>query len=72
MFKRVLVANRGEIAIRVMATCKRLGIPTVGIYTPSDKHCKHVSFADKSVELSARESGIGYLDMDAIFDVRAE
>ena len=52
MFKRVLVANRGEIAIRVMATCKRLGIPTVGIYTPTDKHCKHVSFADKSVELS--------------------
>jgi acetyl-CoA carboxylase biotin carboxylase subunit len=69
VFKRVLVANRGEIAIRVMATCKRLGIPTVGIYTPTDKHCKHVSFADKSVELSAHESGIGYLDMDAIFDV---
>ncbi|QLH75518.1 MAG: ATP-grasp domain-containing protein [Methanomassiliicoccales archaeon] len=69
MFKKVLVANRGEIAIRVMRTCKRLGIPTVGIYTPSDKHCKHVSFADKSVELAPRGSGIGYLDMDAIFDV---
>jgi len=65
----VLVANRGEIAIRVMRTCKRLGIPTVGIYTPSDKHCKHVSFADKSVEILSRGSGIGYLDMDAIFDV---
>ncbi|HSV42676.1 MAG TPA: biotin carboxylase N-terminal domain-containing protein, partial [Methanomassiliicoccales archaeon] len=69
MFKKVLVANRGEIAIRVMTTCKRLGIPTVGVYTPSDKHCKHVSFADKSVELPSRGSGIGYLDMDAIFDV---
>ncbi|OPY31143.1 MAG: Pyruvate carboxylase subunit A [Methanomassiliicoccales archaeon PtaU1.Bin124] len=69
MFKKVLVANRGEIAIRVMKTCKRLGIPTVGIYTPSDKHCKHVSFADKSVELPTKTTGIGYLDMDAIFDV---
>lgn len=69
VFKKVLVANRGEIAIRVMSTCKRLGIPTVGIYTPSDKHCKHVSFADKSIEIAPRSAGIGYLDMDAIFDV---
>ncbi|MFA5312343.1 MAG: biotin carboxylase N-terminal domain-containing protein, partial [Methanomassiliicoccales archaeon] len=64
-----MVANRGEIAIRVMRTCKRLGIPTVGIYTPSDKHCKHVSFADKSVEIHPRENLSGYLDMDMIFDV---
>jgi acetyl-CoA carboxylase biotin carboxylase subunit len=69
MFKRVLIANRGEIAIRVMNTCKRMGVPTVGIYTPSDKHCKHVSLADKSVELQTEGSGIGYLDIDAIIDV---
>jgi acetyl-CoA carboxylase biotin carboxylase subunit len=69
VFKKVLIANRGEIAIRVIKTCKRLGIPTVAIYTPSDKHCKHVSLAEKSVELSSASSGIGYLDMDAIFDV---
>ena len=69
MFKKVLIANRGEIAIRVIKTCKRLGIPTVALYTPSDKHCKHVSLADKSVELSSASGGIGYLDMDAIFDV---
>jgi len=69
MFKKVLIANRGEIAIRVINTCKRLGVLTVGIYTPSDKHCKHVHLADKSVELQTDGTGIGYLDIDAIVDV---
>jgi acetyl-CoA carboxylase biotin carboxylase subunit len=70
MFKKVLIANRGEIAIRVINTCKKMGVPTVGIYTPSDKHCKHVSLADKSVELQQNDdNGIGYLDIDAIIDV---
>ena len=69
MFKKVLIANRGEIAIRVINTCKRMGVLTVGIYTPSDKHCKHVSLADKSVELRTDGNSIGYLDIDAIIDV---
>ena len=69
MFNRVLVANRGEIAIRIIKTCKRLGVPTVAVYTPSDKHCKHVGLADKAVELQTKPGMIGYLDMDAIFDV---
>ncbi len=69
MFKKVLIANRGEIAIRVINTCKKMGVPTIGIYTPSDKHCKHVSLADKSVELHTDENSIGYLDIDAIINV---
>ena len=59
MFNRVLVANRGEIAIRIIKTCKRLGVPTVAVYTPSDKHCKHVGLADRAVELQSKPGIIG-------------
>jgi len=69
VFKRLLVANRGEIAIRVMRTCKRLNIPTVAIYTAIDQHCKHVHLADKAVELHSDKNMIGYLDIDAIMEV---
>ncbi len=69
MFNKILIANRGEIAIRVMRTCKRLNIPTVAIYTPNDQHCKHVMFADKAVEFHSEKNMIGYLDIDAILDV---
>jgi acetyl-CoA carboxylase biotin carboxylase subunit len=72
VFTKVLIANRGEIAIRVMRTCKRLGIPTVAIYTDLDKHCKHVLLADKSVELHSKTGSLAYLDMDAIFEVAAK
>ncbi|HVO77903.1 MAG TPA: biotin carboxylase N-terminal domain-containing protein [Methanomassiliicoccales archaeon] len=69
MFKRLLIANRGEIAIRVIRTCKRLNIPTVAIYTQADQHCKHVHLADKAVLLQSNKPIIGYLDIDAIIDV---
>ncbi|MEM0449431.1 MAG: biotin carboxylase N-terminal domain-containing protein [Methanomassiliicoccales archaeon] len=69
MFKRLLVANRGEIAIRIMRTCKRLNIPTVAIYAPNDRHCKHVMVADKSEELHSEKGIIPYLDIDAILEV---
>ena len=69
MFKKVLVANRGEIAIRVMRTCRRLSIPTVAIYAPNDQHCKHVLVADKSEELQSDKGIIPYLDIEAILDV---
>ena len=65
----MLIANRGEIAIRVIRTCNRLNIPTVAIYTPNDRHCKHVMLADKSEELNSKEGMIGYLDTEAILDV---
>jgi len=69
VFKKVLVANRGEIAIRVMRTCKRLNIPTVAIFAPNDRHCKHVLLADKSEELHSDKGIIPYLDIDAILEV---
>lgn len=63
MITRVLVANRGEIARRVFATCRRLGIGTVAVYTDPDEHSPHVDEADARVRLQGRS---GYLDADQL------
>lgn len=63
MITRVLVANRGEIARRVFATCRRLGIGTVAVYTDPDEHSPHVGEADARVRLQARN---GYLDAEQL------
>ncbi|OBG92124.1 acetyl/propionyl-CoA carboxylase subuit alpha [Mycobacterium sp. E136] len=63
MITRVLVANRGEIARRVFATCRRLGIGTVAVYTDPDEHSPHVGEADARLRLQGRS---GYLDADQL------
>ncbi|HMZ14321.1 MAG TPA: biotin carboxylase N-terminal domain-containing protein, partial [Mycobacterium sp.] len=63
MISRLLVANRGEIARRVFATCRRLGVSTVAVYTDPDADAPHVAEADVRVHLPGVR---GYLDVDAI------
>ena len=65
MIKRLLVANRGEVAVRIMATAAVLGIETVAVYPADDAACGHVARADTAVELPG--TGVAaYLDVDAI------
>ena len=66
MFKKILIANRGEIAIRVMQTCKRLGIKTVAIYSEADTNARHVKEADEAVYVGPSPSTESYLNVNAI------
>ena len=64
--KKILVANRGEIACRVMQTARRLGIKTVAVYSDADANAKHVELADESVRLGPAPSKDSYLNIEAV------
>ncbi|HYN60588.1 MAG TPA: acetyl-CoA carboxylase biotin carboxylase subunit [Rubrivivax sp.] len=66
MFKKILIANRGEIACRVMKTAKKMGIATVAVYSDADRDARHVELADESVFIGAAPSRESYLAMDRI------
>ncbi len=66
MFKKILIANRGEIACRVIKTARRMGIKTVAVYSEADKDALHVSLADEAVCIGAAPSKESYLVMDKI------
>ena len=66
--KKILVANRGEIALRVMRTAKRMGIKTVAVYSEADRFSPHVRFADEAVCVGPAPSNQSYLVMDKILD----
>ena len=66
MFRRILVANRGEIAVRVMRACRELGIETVAVYSDADERALHVSLADHAVRLGPATPSESYLSIDAI------
>jgi propionyl-CoA carboxylase alpha chain len=66
MFKKILIANRGEIACRVMKTAKKMGIKTVAVYSEADKEARHVQMADEAVCIGPAPSRESYLVMDHI------
>ena len=66
MFKKILVANRGEIALRVIRTCKEMGIKTVAVYSTADKDSLHVKFADEAVCVGPASSTDSYLKIPNI------
>ena len=72
MFKRILIANRGEIACRIIETCRRLGVETVAVHSDADRDARHVRMADRAVAIGPAEASKSYLDSERIIDVARE
>ena len=66
MFKKILIANRGEVALRIILACRELGIKTVAVYSEADEHSLHVRFADEDVCIGPARSGDSYLNVPAV------
>ena len=69
MFKKVLIANRGAIACRILRTLKKMGIASVAVYSEADRHSRHVLDADEAVCLGAAPASASYLKADKILEV---
>jgi 3-methylcrotonyl-CoA carboxylase alpha subunit len=68
LFRKVLVANRGEIAVRIVRTCRTMGIPTVAVYSEADRSARHVLEADEAEPIGPAEALRSYLSIDALID----
>ena len=65
MFSKILIANRGEIAVRIIRACKEMGISTVAVFSEADREALHVSLADESYCIGPAPVGESYLNMDS-------
>ena len=68
MLKKILIANRGEIAVRIIRACREMGIRTVAIYSEADKNALHVSLADEAICIGPAQSNKSYLNVKAILE----
>eukprot|EP01032_Pedospumella_encystans_P002076 gene2076-2429_t len=68
MIQKILIANRGEIACRVIKTAKKLGIKTVAVYSDADRNALHVEMADEAVHIGPAPSNQSYIVIDKILD----
>ena len=66
MFQKILIANRGEIAVRVICACKDMGIRTVAVYSEADRNSLHARFADEAICIGPAKSSRSYLDIPAV------
>src|SRR5258708_22925142 len=69
MFTKILIANRGEIALRIIATCREMGVQTVAVYSDADRHARHVQEADEAYHIGPAPAAQSYLRIDTIIDV---
>jgi acetyl-CoA/propionyl-CoA carboxylase, biotin carboxylase, biotin carboxyl carrier protein len=68
MFERLLIANRGEIAVRIIRACRELGIETVAVYSEADAEALHVMLADRAVRLGPAQASASYLAIPRLID----
>ena len=69
MFRKILIANRGENAVRIARTCERMGVATVAVYNEADQNSRHVQVCNEAHCIGSKEDRLSYLNMDAIIDV---
>ena len=66
MFKKILIANRGEISLRIIRSCREMGIKTVAVYSEADRYSLHVKFADEAICIGPASSKESYLHIPRI------